>query len=105
MLFVSQAVVSSDESGTQNLGFGFWKCHGEMGLWQVEQGFSSFLAKIFGIFDDFSKFLQHLWHTSLYEITKYAKNLAKNEEKPCSTCLKPISPWHFQNPETWVSGI
>ena len=25
--------------------FGFWKCCGEMGLRQVEQGFSSFLAK------------------------------------------------------------
>ena len=27
----------------------------------------------------------------LWKIIKYAKNLAKNEEKPCSTrCLKPI---------------
>ena len=25
-------------------------------------------------------------------------HLARNEEKPCSTCLKPIALWHFQNP-------
>ena len=25
--------------------------------------------------------------------------MATNEEKPCSTCLKPISPQHFQNPK------
>ena len=33
------------------------------------------------------------------------KNLAKNEERPCSTCLKPISPRHFLNskPMFWVS--
>ena len=33
-------------------------------------------------------------------------NLAKNEEKSCSTCLKPISPWHFQNlkPGFWVTN-
>ena len=30
---------------TSKPGFGFWKCHGEMGLWQVEQGFSSIFAK------------------------------------------------------------
>ena len=34
--------------------------------------------------------------TALLKIIKYGKNLAKNEEKPCSTCLKSISPWHFQ---------
>ena len=26
----------------------------------------------------------------LWKIVKYGKNLAKNEEKPCSTCLEPI---------------
>ena len=25
--------------------------------------------------------------------------MAKNEEKPCSVCIKPISPRHFQNPK------
>ena len=25
---------------------GFWKCHGEMGFWQVEQGFSTFFTQI-----------------------------------------------------------
>ena len=37
--------------------------------------------------------------TPLWRIIKYAKSLAKKEEKPCSTCLKPISQWHFQNPK------
>ena len=32
----------------------FRKCHGEMGLRQVEQDFSSFFCHIFGIFDDIS---------------------------------------------------
>ena len=27
------------------------------------------------------------------------KILKKNEEKPCSTYLKTIFPWHFQNPK------
>ena len=30
----------SDGSGTRNLGFGFWKCRGEMVLRKVEQAFS-----------------------------------------------------------------
>ena len=46
-------VYISDGSDTQNLGFGFWKCYGEMGLRQVEHGISSFLTTFFGIFDDF----------------------------------------------------
>ena len=36
----------SDGPGNLNLGFGFWKCHGEMDLWQVEQGFSSIFSKV-----------------------------------------------------------
>ena len=32
------------------------------------------------------------WSASLLKIMKYGKNLAKNEEKSCSTCLQPISP-------------
>ena len=43
----------------KNLGFGIWKyydCYEEIGLRQVEHGFSSFFPKkFFGIFDDFSK--------------------------------------------------
>ena len=33
--------IVNDELVTRNPGFGFWKCHGEMDLRQVEQGFSS----------------------------------------------------------------
>ena len=35
--------------------FRVWYYHGEMGLRQVEQGFSSFLPNSLGILDDFSK--------------------------------------------------
>ena len=55
---------------------------------QVEQGFSSFsfLPNIWFIIDDFTKF------QCLRKIIKYSKDLPKNEERPCSTCLKPIFP-------------
>ena len=42
---------TSDDSGTQNLGFGFWKCHAEMGLRQGE---------LLRIFFNFSKILAYL---------------------------------------------
>ena len=29
--------------------------------------------------------------------TEKSSNMAKNEEKPCSTCPKSTSLWHFQN--------
>ena len=57
---------STDVSGTRNLGFGFWKCDG--------------FCQIFGICDDLAK-----W--SAPKLIKYAKKLAKKEEKTCST-------WH-----------
>ena len=50
-------MMASDRSSTRNLGFGFgfWNWHGKMYLRQVEHGLSLFFAKIFAIFDDFSK--------------------------------------------------
>ena len=60
----------------------------------------------------FFKVQQHLQCTPLWKIIKYDKSLAKNEEKPCSTCIKPISLGQcgylkpgFQVPITQVSGI
>ena len=38
----------------------------------------------------FFKVPQHLQRAPLWKIIKYGKKLAKNEEKPCSTCLQPI---------------
>ena len=43
--YVWWLVVGSDGSGIQNLGFRFWRCHGKIGLRQVEQSTSSFFAK------------------------------------------------------------
>ena len=67
---------------TWKLGFGFRKYHGKMGLRQVEKGSIAFFCQIFGIFDNSSK-----WNFEKSSNT-YAKNLAKNEDKHCSTCLK-----------------
>ena len=39
------------------------------------------------------------WCASLSKVIKYASNLAKNEEKPCSTCVQPISPGYFKCPK------
>ena len=36
---------TTDGLSTQNLGFGFWKCCGGMGLRKFEQDFSSVFAK------------------------------------------------------------
>ena len=48
---------------------------------QVEQGFSSFFCQLFGIFDDFLK-----WMWSTKELLEKASNMPKiwfnNEEKP-----------------------
>ena len=54
----------------------------KMGLRQVEQGFTSFFAIFFCIFDDFSKLCSTFQHTPHLKIIKYAKNIAKNEENP-----------------------
>ncbi len=59
-----------------------------MGWTQVEQGFSSFIAK-------FLPFLMKVEPTECSEehskIIINGKNLAKNEEKHCSTCIQPIT--------------
>ena len=74
-------------------GFGDLQYCGEMG-WnrQVEEGFSSF----FFIFDYFRKFC------SAFDMLHFGKKLAKNEEKPCSTCLQVISP---STAATWDPDI
>ena len=56
---------------------------------QVEQGFFSF-------FDDFSKF--HSAFGALH--FENSSNMSKNEEKPFTTCVQPITQGHFQKPET-----
>ena len=53
---------------------------------QGEQGFSSFFAKFLMIFQSGAHRRQN------------GKSLAKNEEKPCSTCIQPIIQGPLQNP-------
>ena len=51
----------------------------------------SFFTKFFAIFDDFSKWsMSKVLPNFEKKIIKNGKKLAKNEEKPCSTCMKPI---------------
>ena len=45
----------------------------------------------------FFKVPQSLWRTPLW---KKSSNMAKNEEKPCSTCLQPISPNYCRYPKS-----
>ena len=47
-------------------------------LGKLDQAFSNFFAKIFGISDDFSKLCLKFEKSS---------NMIKNEAKSCSTCL------------------
>ena len=75
-----------------------------------KMGKSSWIRFLFIIF---SSIIWHIWRFAKFHITFGApqfekssymycicqKNLAKNSEKPCPTCLKLISPWHFQNPK------
>ena len=60
----------SDGSGTQNMGFEFWKCCVEMDVWRVGEGLSSFFfANLLGdIFDDFSKVSQHTSLKSIFRL-------------------------------------
>ena len=75
-----------------------------MGLRQVEQGFSSFFAKFLAYLVIFQSGPHQRCSGNFEKSSNMAKIWQKNEEKPCSTCLKPISPWHFQNPKPrfWV---
>ena len=85
-----KCMCTSDRSGTQNPGLGFASA---MEIW----------VRQVVIFDDFSKWsiLKTLW---IFEkSSNMTKKLAKNEEKHCSTCLKPI--FHLISgstyPEIW----
>ena len=72
----------------------------KMFLRQVEQGFSSFLPNYLVYIGWFFKFPSA---SSTLHFEK-SSNMAKNEVKPCSNCLKPISTWHCGHPKPgfWV---
>ena len=66
----------SEGSGTQNLGFGFWKCHGEMGFRQGAQGYcSSFFAKFMAylmIFQNVAHQWPKIWQKMKKSLTQIA---------------------------------
>ena len=91
-------LVHSDGSVAWNLGFGYWKSSGKMGLTQVEQSFFQFLVKKLCTLSFFkvedkglactAKLLKFItWHIPLL------KDLAKNEDKPCSN-YNPLLGWY-----------
>ena len=100
LFFLFFLLIISDGLSIRNLGFGFWK------YYRIEKWVYDKLNK------DFLHFLPnfcHIWWLSnveyakgvaeLWKIIKYAKILAKNEEKPCTTCLfNPFLGW-FQVPQ------
>ena len=61
---------------------------------QVKQGISYFSPNLM----IFSKFCSNFSVLHFIKIIKYSKNLVKNEEKPCSICLQPISPRNYRYP-------
>ena len=94
----------SDGSGTRNLGFGFWMCHGEMGLRQVEQGFSSFFDKFLAylmIFQSFRSTFSMLRCSTL-------KNIGQKFGKKWRKALFNLPSTHFSmaipKPKNNVSG-
>ena len=80
-------IIISDgiQTGIQNLIFGYLK--------SAEKWVEGRLNNVF--FHFFAKFLSYLMiFESSFGMHHFEKssNKAKNEEKPCSMCLKPISP-------------
>ena len=71
--------VVSDGLDTQNLDFGFWKCRGG------DMGFKGKLNKFLAYLKCFQ--IEALRTLKNHQIEQ---NLAKTEEKPCSTCMEPI---------------
>ena len=63
-------------------------CSGEMGLTQVEQGFSLFFDKFLPCLMIFQS---ETTRSHCMQNFEKSSNMAINEVKPCSTCLKPIS--------------
>ena len=79
--------ISSDGSGTQNPGFRVLEVMPWRNVFfkgKLNKAFLHFFCQIFGIFNDFTKFC------STFGALHFEKssNMAKNEEKPCLTCLK-----------------
>ena len=80
-------------SGIRNWIFGY----PESAWRQVRQGvFLYFLfVKFLAYLMIFQSFLAHAFHAPLGKLSNtMAKMGPKNEVKPCSTCLQPISRWH-----------
>ena len=72
----------------------------------MNKAYLQFLPIFVSKFDYFSKFHTTLFRWApLWKIIKYGKYLAKNDENLCSTCLKPISLWLFQNPSFEIRGL
>ena len=79
-----------------------------MGTWnQLKNKFNANRTRFSLIFSKLMPYLilfQSVVHQSCGRTSKNHQiwhQFGKNQGKPCSTCLKPISPWH----KTWVSKM
>ena len=70
----------------------------------MNKAFLHFLPNDCLIFVDFSKICNIFSMLHFEKIIQYCKNLAKNKEKPCSTCLKPHFSMALPKPQTRVFG-
>ena len=61
---------------------------------KIDQGSFSFFAKFLAYLMIFQSFIAPF---RIEKSSHMPKNMAKIEEKSCSTCLKPIPPWRFPN--------
>ena len=90
---------------TRNWIFGYLKSAEK---WvQDQMNKSRFYSKLLACLMIFQSFTVPLAHSSYLKrhqiINSIPKFVKVNEEKPCSTCLKPISPWYFKNPKSGPS--
>ena len=82
---------TSDGSGIRNPGYGFWNCHGEMGLKdKLNKAVLHFLPNSCHIWWFFKVERTEGDAEKLWKIIIHGKISANFEEKPSSTCFKPI---------------
>ena len=100
-ILVAEWVAKIRFSGTRNQ-----PKYGMNASWKMNRAGLFFITpRIFDIFDEFLKFRSPFGGALHFEkSTNNGKSLAKNEAKPCSTSLQPISPWYYRylKPGFWI---
>ena len=92
-------VLVAEWMGIRNLIFGYLESSKKWIKGKLNKAF--FIFSFFAIFDDLSKFRRTFCILHFQKLSNMAKKLARNEENPCSTCLKPTA---LRVDKTCVSG-